>query len=414
MSDQFRTDTARYDFSVRGVAECGTDCAKATRAGLRAIGLYFPNNSSINTAEAGGTSRAPVSRTLDLCIWTSSRFIQAKEDTQGVGMQKRHLGPKGPLVSALGLGCMGMSEFYGARDDAESIATVHRSIELGVTFLDTADIYGHGDNEALVGKAIRGMREKVFLATKFGIVRSKTDPAVRGVNGSPEYVRSACEASLKRLNVEAIDLYYQHRVDPKVPIEETVGAMAELVHAGKVRYLGLSEASPQTIRRAQKVHPIAALQTEYSLWTRDPEGEVLAATRELGIAFVAYSPLGRGFLTGQIRRFEDFAPDDYRRNTPRFQGQNFQRNLDLVARVETIAKEKKCTSGQLALAWLLGRGEDVIPIPGTKRRKYLEENAGALQVKLTPEDLRRIDEVAPQGAAQGARYPKTLMAMVNR
>jgi aryl-alcohol dehydrogenase-like predicted oxidoreductase len=328
-------------------------------------------------------------------------------------MQRRQLGKNGPLVSSLGLGCMGMSEFYGARDDAESLATVHRAIELGSTFLDTADVYGYGDNEVLVGEAIRGIRNKVFLATKFGIVRSKTDPQVRGVNGKPEYVRAACDASLRRLDVEVIDLYYQHRVDPKIPIEETVGAMAELVRAGKVRYLGLSEASPQTMRRAQKVHPIAALQTEYSLWTRDPEDEVLPVTRELGIAFVAYSPLGRGFLTGQIRKFEDFAPDDYRRNSPRFQGENFQKNLDLVARVEAIAKEKKCTPGQLALAWLLAQGEDIIPIPGTKRRKYLEENAGALQVRLTTEDLRRIDEVAPHGVAKGARYSEAMMALVN-
>jgi len=307
---------------------------------------------------------------------------------------------------------MGMSEFYGAADESESIATIHRSLELGFSFLDTADAYGYGDNEILVGKAIRDRRDKAFVATKFAIVRDKANPKFRAVSGKPDYVKSACEASLKRLRIDAIDLYYQHRVDPNTPIEDTVGAMAQLVREGKVRFLGLSEASPATIRRAHAVHPIAALQTEYSLWTRDPEDEVLPTTRELGIAFVAYSPLGRGFLTGQIKKFEDLAADDFRRNSPRFQGENFQKNLDLVARVEQIAKEKNCTPGQLALAWLLARGNDIIPIPGTKRRKYLEENIAALDVKLAA-DIQRLDEVAPKGAASGDRYNQVMMALLN-
>jgi aryl-alcohol dehydrogenase-like predicted oxidoreductase len=329
-------------------------------------------------------------------------------------MRTRRLGRNGPVVSALGLGCMGMSEFYGPGDEREALATLDRAFELGITFLDTADMYGPYTNEELVGRAIRGRRDRVVLATKFGIVRDPESRMVRGISGAPEYVRSACDASLRRLGVDAIDLYYQHRVDPAVPIEETVGAMAELVRAGKVRWLGLSEAGAETLRRAQAVHPIAALQSEYSLWTRDPEDGVLATCRELGIGFVAYSPLGRGFLTGQIRRFEDLAPDDYRRMSPRFQGDNFQKNLDLVGHVEALAREKGCTPSQLALAWVLARGDDVVPIPGTKRRTYLEENAAALDVVLDAADLARIDAVLPAGVASGLRYPEFMMAFVNR
>jgi len=328
-------------------------------------------------------------------------------------MKMRRLSAHGPTVSALGLGCMGMSEFYGTGDDRESTATIHRALELGINFLDTADMYGPFKNEELVGQAIRGRREQILLATKFGIVRDPNNPASRSVNGRPEYVRKSCEGSLKRLGVSHIDLYYQHRVDPSTPIEATVGAMSELVREGKVRYLGLSEAGAQTLRRASKVHRITALQSEYSLWSRDPENGILETCRELGIGFVAYSPLGRGFLSGRFRRVEDLPQGDQRRNWPRFRGENFQKNLDLVRKVEELAREKKCTPSQLALAWVLAQGDDVVPIPGTKHVRYLEDNVGALDVALTSEDLRRLEEVFPQGAAAGLRYPEQMMALLD-
>lgn len=329
-------------------------------------------------------------------------------------MQTRTLGHQGPEVSALGLGCMGMSEFYGTPDDAESINTIHHALDLGINLLDTADIYGPHTNEELVGRAIQGQRNRVFLATKFGIVRDPNDPLKRGVNGRPEYVRACCEASLRRLDVEVIDLYYQHRIDPDTPIEETVGAMADLVRAGKVRYLGLSEASAKTLERACTVHPITALQTEYSLWTRDPEQDLLATCRRLGVGFVAYSPLGRGFLTGTLQKPEDFAEDDFRRFNPRFQGENFAKNLVLVEKIKALANKKGCQPSQLALAWVLAQGSDIIPIPGTKQRRYLEENTAALDITLTTAELAEINSVFPVNAASGLRYSAEVMHLTNR
>jgi len=328
-------------------------------------------------------------------------------------MQQRTLGTQGLVVSALGLGCMGMSDFYGGRDEAESMATLERALERGISFFDTADVYGPHTNEELLGRFLSGRRDRVVLATKFGNVRD-AGGAWRGVNGRPEYVRQACDASLKRLDVDYIDLYYQHRVDATVPIEDTIGAMADLVREGKVRYLGMSEAAPATIRRAHAVHPISALQTEYSLWTRDPEDEILPAIRELGISLVPYSPLGRGFLTGRFASARDLPEDDARRGHPRFQGENFTKNLELVTRVNEIARAKGCSAGQLALAWVMAQGNDIVAIPGTKRRTYLEENIGAAHVQLTADDLRRIDEAAPRGATAGDRYPAQAMASLNR
>ena len=328
-------------------------------------------------------------------------------------MKTRSLGRSGLTVSALGLGCMSMSEFYGPGDDVESIATIHRAIELGVTFFDTADVYGPFKNEELVGRAMKGKRDKLVIATKFGIVRDPANPKARGVNGKPDYIRKSCEGSLKRLGTDYIDLYYQHRVDPSTPIEETVEGLAELVKEGKIRHIGLSEASAKTIRRAAKVHAITALQTEYSLWSRDPEDEILATCRDLGIGFVAYSPLGRGFLTGQIKRFEDLAPDDFRRGVDRFQGENFHKNVDLVAKVEEIAKQKGCTAPQLALAWVLAQGDDIIPIPGTRRRARLEENLKALDVQLTAADLKQMEETFPRGIAAGQRYSEQMMKLID-
>jgi aryl-alcohol dehydrogenase-like predicted oxidoreductase len=339
------------------------------------------------------------------------RFTNAYEEKP---VRQRRIGTDGLSVSAIGLGCMGMSEFYGPGDETESIDTIHRALDLGITLLDTADIYGPFTNEELVGRAIKGRRDQVVLATKFGIVRRPDDPAYRAVSGKPEYVRQSCEHSLKRLGVDTIDLYYQHRVDPDTPIEETVGAMARLVEEGKVRYLGLSEPAPATLRRAHAVHPITALQQEYSLWSRDAEEALFPACRELGIGIVAYSPLGRGFLTGQIRRFEDFAPDDFRRGVPRFQGENFQKNLTLVEKLRELAAAKGVTPSQLALRWVLDQGQDIVPIPGTKRRVYLEENVAALRVTLTPADQAALEAIMPRGAVSGDRYAAAGMRAVGR
>ena len=328
-------------------------------------------------------------------------------------MKLRHLGQNGPLVSAIGLGCVGMSSHYGPRNDDESLATLHRALDLGVNFIDTADIYGNGHNEQLISKAIRARRDDAFISTKFGCIMGN-DPIQLGINGKPEYVRSACEASLRRLSIEVIDLYYLHRADPLVPVEETVGAMANLVQQGKVRFLGLSEASPATLRRAHSVPPISAIESEYSLWTRDIEAEILPTCRELGVGFVAFCPLGRGFLTGQIKSPQDFAEDDLRRQLPRFQGDNFQRNLELVGRLKEIAARKNCQPSQLALAWLLAQGEDIVPIPGTNRRIYLEENLKSVEIELTADELAQINQVAPQGVAAGSRYPESVMRLSNR